>query len=609
MGRRKFKLGRIRKNEERKRQASKMNKIGRPPKHRKDIKTIEILRENCSLPSQWVDQSTGDSANFCKIAQHNSDIGPEITCSITVEADFSWKVHVYGKEVSVQSCCALRNISCEMDVSSLNHLLTVLDRSKICVGHPDKNFVSMLKSRKGEIKTADGEQSAYLDQSMTVAMDGESYSETVRSAKCELITNGVKCSECVNYRSNLRSLYQRWQKISSPSRKRKRSEVDSHANYRYLNTPEKRMRLANLRNKTRALHRQVDHLKLRIKKLTEVNGVCLDKDVDADMRTIMNEHNDSICASHSPQSFEYIFWKQQQESMQLKDARQMRWHPMMIKWCMNLRMLSSSCYDALRSTGVLKLPSERTLRDYTHIVKSKPGLQQDVDEQLVKEAKLEEIPDHQKYVALIFDEVKIKEDLVYNKHSGELIGFVDISDVHEHLTALEQSCLETADSSPKLATHMLVFMIRGLFSSLEFPYAQFPVASASGEVIFPIVWHCIEHLEMIGFKVLAVVCDGASPNRKFFKMHGTCSDKLTYKVKNIYADGDRPIFFISDVPHLLKTTRNSWANSYAHSNSRKLWVRMMVGLQLECMLMYGHVTVYVPYKIMVMYRALFIIST
>ena len=74
--------------------------------------------------------------------------------------------------------------------------------------------------------------------------------------------------------------------------------------------------------------------------------------------------------------------------MQLKDARQMRWHPMMIKWCMNLRMLSSSCYDALRSTRVLKLPSERTLQDYTHIVKAKPGLQ-DVDEQLMKEAKLE----------------------------------------------------------------------------------------------------------------------------------------------------------------------------------------------------------------------------
>ena len=83
-----------------------------------------------------------------------------------------------------------------------------------------------------------------------------------------------------------------------------------------------------------------------------------------------------------------------------------------------------------------------------------------------------------------------------------------------------------------------------------------------------LVWQCIEHLEIIGLKVIAVVCDGATPNRKFFKMHGS-SKGLTYKATNIY-DNSRPVFFISDVPHLLKTTRNSWANSYAHKNSRKL---------------------------------------
>ena len=46
---------------------------------------------------------------FCKIVQNNSDIGPEITHSIT-EADFSWKVRIYGKEVSTQSCFVLCNI-------------------------------------------------------------------------------------------------------------------------------------------------------------------------------------------------------------------------------------------------------------------------------------------------------------------------------------------------------------------------------------------------------------------------------------------------------------------------------------------------------------------
>ena len=53
--------------------------------------------------------------------------------------------------------------------------------------------------------------------------------------------------------------------------------------------------------------------------------------------------------------------------------------------------------------------------------------------QLVEEAKLTNILEHQRYIALVFDEVKIKEDLVYNKHSGEMIGFVDLTDINAHL--------------------------------------------------------------------------------------------------------------------------------------------------------------------------------
>ena len=45
----------------------------------------------------------------------------------------------------------------------------------------------------------------------------------------------------------------------------------------------------------------------------------------------------------------------------------------MIRWCLNLNLISSGVYGALRSSGVLVLPSERTLRDYTHWVKAASG--------------------------------------------------------------------------------------------------------------------------------------------------------------------------------------------------------------------------------------------
>ena len=76
------------------------------------------------------------------------------------------------------------------------------------------------------------------------------------------------------------------------------------------------------------------------------------------------------------------------------------------------------------------LPSERTLRDYTHFIKAKAGFQAEVDRQLSQETKINTIPNCQKFVCLVFDEVKIKEDLVYDKHSGELVGFVNVGDVN-----------------------------------------------------------------------------------------------------------------------------------------------------------------------------------
>ena len=69
-------------------------------------------------------------------------------------------------------------------------------------------------------------------------------------------------------------------------------------------------------------------------------------------------------------------------------------------------------------------------------------------------------------------------------------------------------------------------MIRGLFSSLEFPYAHFATRGASANTLFPLVWEAVERLEYCGFDVIAFCCDGASPNRKFYKMHGSATDLI-----------------------------------------------------------------------------------
>ena len=68
--------------------------------------------------------------------------------------------------------------------------------------------------------------------------------------------------------------------------------------------------------------------------------------------------------------------------------------------------------------GILKLPTQRTLKDYTHFAKAAPGFSAAVDAQLMNAANITSCPDHQKYVIILMNEMHIKENLVYDKHTG-----------------------------------------------------------------------------------------------------------------------------------------------------------------------------------------------
>ena len=70
---------------------------------------------------------------------------------------------------------------------------------------------------------------------------------------------------------------------------------------------------------------------------------------------------------------------------------------------------------------------------------------------------------------------------------------------------------------------------------------------------------------------------------------------VTYKTRNPYSPDGSDVYFMSDVPHLIKATRNCWSNSFGHSHTRALWVSD--DIMLLCFI-----------KLMVIYRRMEIIS-
>ena len=192
-----------------------------------------------------------------------------------------------------------------------------------------------------------------------------------------------------------------------------------------------------------------------------------------------------------------FFWQEQMHALSCKDSRQIRWHPLMIKWCLNIKLRSTSAYAAMRNSGFLKLPSERTLRDYTHWTKMSSGFQPSSFERLLEEARYNDLEDWQKFVVLLHDEVKIKSDIVYCKHTGELTGFANLGDVNNALVDFEKQCQNETSNAPDIATYMLAFMVRGVSVSLEYPLAHFPCSGCtSADLIYPLFWDGVRHLDL-----------------------------------------------------------------------------------------------------------------
>ena len=89
-----------------------------------------------------------------------------------------------------------------------------------------------------------------------------------------------------------------------------------------------------------------------------------------------------------------------------------------------------------------------------------------------------------------FDEMKIQSDLVFDKHSNELIGFVDLGD--------EVSNVAVFDKPTTITTHVLAFMVRGIASDLKYILGYFSTENLTSYQIMPIFWKAVSILKFTG---------------------------------------------------------------------------------------------------------------
>ena len=150
--------------------------------------------------------------------------------------------------------------------------------------------------------------------------------------------------------------------------------------------------------------------------------------------------------------------------------------------------------------------------------------------------------DVQRYVILLFDEMKVMANLVLDKTTGELIGFTDLGDPDLNFAVIEKVDM--------IATHALAFLVRGVCTELKFGLAHFATTGITAAQLMPLFWEAVCILETTcNLWVIAATSDGASPNRIFYNLHkpldGDAVSDVCFRTANLYA-AHRYIYFFSD---------------------------------------------------------------
>lgn len=160
------------------------------------------------------------------------------------------------------------------------------------------------------------------------------------------------------------------------------------------------------------------------------------------------------------------------------------------------------------------------------------GINQNIFDLLcVKFASMQE---SEKYCTVIFDEMSLKCHLYYDTKADEIIGFHDSG--KEKFKPAKLSC---------------VFVTRGIFNDWKQSLAyELSNIACPSRVLQQLLKQCIFELQNIGLKVVNVVCN-MGPNNRQLSNDLRITRKTPYFTLN-----DQNIFFIFDVPHLLKVTKN-----------------------------------------------------
>jgi hypothetical protein len=225
-----------------------------------------------------------------------------------------------------------------------------------------------------------------------------------------------------------------------------------------------------------------------------------------------------------------------------------RWSQLSLRVALSIFLRSSSAYEALAQSGVLKLPSESLLRSYTRARAQKAGIQHHLlsassacydafaatcgpADSVPRDLETEHCEKDPPSVAftrlpaatpfktglLIFDEVRIASRLMFNSASNEFVGLCDPISSYTSVSDVYSEWID-GNRTHAVVCYNLQIMWRDFTSKFFFLVAHFSSSVPfTSDRVLSILAQVMHSLQIFGFETDVIVADGASTNWTVFR--------------------------------------------------------------------------------------------
>ena len=158
---------------------------------------------------------------------------------------------------------------------------------------------------------------------------------TIRTASCTVLIrrSETRCPSCSSHRISLNVMSSRVDKYDPAAIKKNTPNI--HMTREQLSPKEKIERTSHLKNRNR--------FEAKIEMLIRKEGVLVNENIYKVLESVIKENVTSDFHKNSPK---YSLWEKQKKISKLKKASSMKWHPVMIRWCLSVYLKSPGkiCY-------------------------------------------------------------------------------------------------------------------------------------------------------------------------------------------------------------------------------------------------------------------------